>query len=79
MLVASLYKAGQRVEGMSLDEMSAVKLMNRIDTKYVVSSSLLEEILLRMSSDYYVQKINDNPISTYDTIYYDTPSGAMYI
>ncbi len=79
MLDASHYKAWQKLEGISLDEMSAVKLMNRIDTKYVVSSSLLEEILLRMSSDYYVQKINDNPISTYDTIYYDTPSCAMYI
>jgi hypothetical protein len=39
----------------SLSEMGSVKLMNRIDTKYVVPQILLPSILDAARSDYYVQ------------------------
>ena len=59
--------------------MESVKLMNRIDTKYAVSSALLPTILTAAEEDYYIQEINGKRIAAYDTLYYDTESLEMYI
>ncbi len=70
------------VQGMnpiSLDEMSAVKLMNRIDTKYVVTEGQLHAILLEISNSYYVQEVGGKRTSPYNTVYYDTPDLTMYL
>lgn len=64
---------------LSLDEMGKVKLMNRIDTKFVMPSCKLEELLMRASSKYFVQKTEGKLISQYDTIYYDTELCDYYI
>ena len=66
-------------EPISLAQMESVKLMNRIDTKYAVSLSLLPAILEAAMADYYVQEIDGKRIATYDTMYYDTESLDMYI
>ena len=63
----------------SLSEMEGVKLMNRIDTKYVVSRTVLPLILAAAKADYYVQEIDGKRIATYDTMYYDTESLDMYV
>ena len=38
----------QGMKPITLDEMSGVKLMNRIDTKYVVTETQLHDILARI-------------------------------
>lgn len=63
----------------SLAEMGRVKLMNRIDTKYVVSTHLLPAILDAAKEDYFVQEIDSKRVATYDTLYYDTPMLDMYV
>ena len=63
----------------SLDEMDSVKLMSRIDTKYVVPLSVLPAILSAAKTDYFAQEINGKRIAFYDTLYYDTESLDMYI
>ena len=63
----------------SLAEMEKVQLMNRIDTKYTTSFSMLPEILKRLQSDYYVQEINGLRTNTYRTVYLDTLDRAMYL
>ena len=63
----------------SLNEMEGVKLMNRIDTKYVVPMSLLPAILEAAHTDYFAQEINGKRIASYDTLYYDTDTLDMYI
>jgi hypothetical protein len=64
----------------TLEEMKAVKLMNRIDTKYVVSDEDVMAILERVSTlGYRVQIIGDVRAARYDTLYYDTPDRAMYV
>jgi hypothetical protein len=63
----------------SLAEMSGVRLMNRIDTKYTASCLLLPEFLRRLRADYFVQEINEKRISPYRTMYLDTPDRAMYL
>ena len=66
-------------EPISLSEMEAVKLMNRIDTKYAVPMSVLPAILQAAQADYFIQEIDGQRIATYDTMYYDTASMDMYI
>jgi hypothetical protein len=70
------------VQGMNLitlDEMSGVKLMNRIDTKYVVTEKQLRDILARICDAYYAQEVEGNRLSPYSTVYYDTPDLTMYL
>lgn len=66
-------------EPISLNEMEAVKLMNRIDTKYAVPMRVLPAILQAAQADYYAQEIDGKRIATYDTMYYDTDTLDMYI
>ena len=63
----------------TLDEMSGVKLMNRIDTKYLVTEDQLHEILLGIKDSYYAQEVEGNRLSPYSTVYYDTPDLMMYM
>ena len=63
----------------TLEEMSAVKLMNRIDTKYLACRSRLPEILSHLTEDYFVQENVGKRISHYNTLYYDTPDAKMYV
>ena len=63
----------------SLAEMESVKLMNRIDTKFVVPVCLLPEMLCLARSDYYIQEIAGKRLAAYDTLYYDTPDLQMYL
>lgn len=63
----------------SLAEMESVKLMNRIDTKFVVPACLLPEMLRLAQADYYIQEIDGQRFAAYDTLYYDTPDLQIYI
>ena len=62
-----------------LAEMGSVKLMNRIDTKYVVPTHLLPIILDAAKEDYFVQEIDSKRVASYDTMYYDTVTLDMYL
>ncbi len=62
----------------SLAEMSAVKLMNRIDAKFLIPLVQLKPLLETAASQYYVQVINDKPIAAYHTIYLDSDDHRMY-
>ena len=54
----------------SLEEMKAVKLMNRIDTKYLVDRDRLPDILSRLTGHFYVQELAGRRIAHYNTLYY---------
>lgn len=69
----------QQFAPISLEEMESVKLMNRIDTKYVVTMRQLPLILDMAKEDYYAQEIDGKRLAAYDTVYYDTESLDMYI
>ena len=68
----------QKFPPISLEEMKAVKLMNRIDTKYLVSCERLPEILSHLMGHFYVQELAGRRIAHYHTLYYDTPDVQMY-
>ena len=62
----------------TLDEMKDVKLMNRVDTKFLVTSNELIAILKGIHDHYYAQEVEGNRLSPYSTVYYDTPDLKMY-
>lgn len=64
----------------TLDQMRGVKLMNRIDTKYVLSEAEVLELLRRAAVlRYRVQVIGSVRACRYDTLYYDTAERKMYV
>lgn len=65
-------------ESITLAEMDSVKLMNRIDTKYVVAASRLPGILDEVKDKYRILEIDQKRELEYRTTYYDTPDYAMY-
>ena len=63
----------------SLADMNAVKLMNRVDTKYVADDLTVARLLSMIKEDYYVQEIDGKRVAAYDSVYYDTIDNQMYI
>lgn len=62
----------------SLEQMSGVKLMNRIDTKFVTNQQKLRELLEMAQQDYFIQQIDGKSNLEYDTTYFDTTDFDMY-
>lgn len=63
----------------SLEEMSRVRLMDRIDTKYVISLSKLPLLLQKMVPYFRVQVNNQTPVAVYATQYFDTLDLDMFL
>ena len=68
----------QGVAPISLDEMSRVRLMNRIDTKYVTTMPYLVRLLEMAGGEYRVQEIGGLRNMPYYTCYFDTPDRDMF-
>lgn len=62
----------------SLEEMNAVKLMNRIDTKYLLNHQTLVYISKCWQPLFYVQEIAGKRTASYKTLYFDTPDALTY-
>ena len=68
-----------QMEAIGLEEAKAVRLMNRVDRKYLASADVMEELLGRVTDGYRVQEIAaGNRIAPYRTLYFDTDDLAMY-
>lgn len=63
----------------SLEEMSGIRLMNRLDTKYVMPLELLNPFLRLAVRDYRVQEVDGERDIAYHTVYLDTPARNMYL
>jgi hypothetical protein len=59
-------------EPISLEQMEPVKLMDRIDKKFMLRLDLLPSVLKEISKDYFVLEIAGKRSTTYQTIYFDT-------
>lgn len=69
----------QQFQIITLEDMNVVKLMNRIDTKYLMTKKQLYQLLSRLKNDYFVQSINNEFLAPYRTLYFDTPNVDMYL
>ena len=68
----------QGFDPISLDEMSGIKLMNRIDTKYVMPMCKLLQLLQLAVHDYLVQEVDGERDIPYHTVYLDTDDMKMF-
>ncbi|MDE6513713.1 MAG: polyphosphate polymerase domain-containing protein [Muribaculaceae bacterium] len=62
----------------SLEQMGKVKLMNRVDTKFVTTLDRLERLLALAADRYSIQEIEGQQMMPYTTLYFDTPQCEMY-
>lgn len=62
----------------SLEEMDGVALLNRIDTKFVMSTRQLRNALAEVKNDYWMLSINGQRLNHYRTLYFDTPDFELY-
>lgn len=68
----------RHMQSISLEEMTEVKLMNRIDTKFLTTVPVLYNLLELAKNKFMVQETNDLRLSPYYTLYYDTPDVRMF-
>ena len=67
-----------RFDSISLDEMSSIRLMNRIDTKFVTTMPVLFQLLGMAQEEYMAQEIDGERNMPYSTTYYDTTDYDMF-
>ncbi len=74
----SLEEALGRLDSISLEAMGKVRLMNRVDTKYLTTVPVLVQLLEMAAGDYYVQEIDGRRNMPYATCYFDTEGCFMF-
>ncbi|MCQ2287878.1 MAG: polyphosphate polymerase domain-containing protein [Muribaculaceae bacterium] len=62
----------------TLEEMSGIRLMNRIDTKFVTTVPMLIKLLEMARDQYRVQETGGLRLIPYHTVYFDTEPLDMY-
>ena len=65
-------------EPITLDEMSGIRLMNRIDTKFVTTREMVEKLLMMARKEYFAQEVDGERLSGYTTTYFDTDDFNMF-
>jgi hypothetical protein len=65
-------------EPISLEQADKARLMNRVDSKFVISVSQLEVILEEIREDYQVLSVDGIRQMPYRTRYLDTPDFSMF-
>lgn len=70
----------QRLSPITLEEMDSIKLMNRVDTKYVTDERTLALVLEdAAAAGYMALDTGSGKVAGYDSIYFDTPALRMYL
>jgi hypothetical protein len=62
----------------SLEELSSVALLNRIDTKFVLTIDQFIHTLPGLQKDYRVLEIEEQRLNHYRTLYFDTPDFDLF-
>jgi len=62
----------------SLEEMDHVKLLDRVDTKFIIHEDQLSSYLAEITNKYSLLTINGKLIHPYETLYFDTPDFHLY-
>lgn len=65
-------------EPITLAEMDGVKLMDRMDVKYLIPVNLLPEILSDAKQYYKLLEVDNQRLFPYETLYYDTKDLSLY-
>lgn len=74
-------RLGELAQGfapISLKEMDAVALLNRTDTKFMMSAEQLLTAMASLQQDYRILSVHGQRINHYRTLYFDTPGFDLY-
>ena len=63
---------------LSLEELTPLSLLDRVDYKFVLHPQQLRQVLERAIRHYLVLEVNGVRLHRYLTTYFDTPDLAMY-
>ena len=75
-----LDKAVSSIPPITLEEMDGVKLLNRIDSKYLTDEATLLKVLEdARAAGYRALEAEGEKISPYNSVYYDTPELRMFL
>lgn len=69
----------EKMEPITLEEMDSIRLMNRVDTKFVTGMTSLGDFLAIAADRYMAFTTASGRINSYDTMYYDTEDLSMYL
>ncbi len=75
---ANLAVVAQGYTPISLMEMDSVALLDRFDTKFVMTHGQLLQALQELQNDYRILSVYGQRLSHYRTLYFDTPDFALY-
>lgn len=67
-----------RFKPISLEEMGKVRLMNRVDSKFITDVGGIEKLLDRVAGTYLMQEIEGKRNMPYYTRYFDTEGADMF-
>jgi len=65
-------------DGISLQELDEIKLMNRVDTKFVFSIDSLNSLLPLLIKDFNCLHVNNCTIQTYKSLYFDDENFSLF-
>lgn len=68
----------QDFDPISLNQMEALALLNRTDTKFVLSTGQLLNALAALRQDYVILSIHGQRLNHYRTLYFDSPDFGLY-
>ncbi len=68
-----------KLQPITLEQMSSIRLMNRTDTKFVTNKENLARLLELAQGQYYAQSIDGNKVANYMTTYWDTNEHLFYM
>ena len=69
--VTDIENLARQLPAISLKEMAGIRLMNRMDQKYLTNVETLKKLLVLTQGSYYSQEIDGNRVSPYATTYWD--------
>ncbi len=75
----SLTSLAGRYQPISLEQMAAVALLDRTDTKYVMSMAQLRQALATLQPDYWMLAVEGKRLHHYRTLYFDSPDFQLYL
>ena len=76
--LGTVYGALAALQPVTLEQAQSAALMDRIDTKYVLPSLLVPDVLSACGDEYRVLEIDGARASRYSTLYFDTPELLFY-
>jgi hypothetical protein len=68
-----------KFDTITLEEMEAVKLLDRVDRKYVFSVTKLHDLMGCLMAHYRILEVSGTRLNRYETLYYDTAGHSLYL